>query len=282
IPLNPGSSVPGEFSIEDLKGSATVRIHYDRAANTVDVYADYVDGALPYRPTYVKDYDDSTEFNPQLIRVDEARWQLWLVGTMAGPDEEDAYYSIETQRFLGTRFDFEPIGPRPFPEPGTFFTLGMPVTRMICSPIFEGTPDGEGHFHFRFDFDQMRDAAGTPGVINMAVPFDLCHPDQVTNYWTQTRLPDDQFMSFDTFLNTINIGRSIIIAQSAEPYPKPASLAYRDNTFLAWGNLYPQLIPRGYRMDIGAGGILRRQSGVDHHNPPYAPSTIDLCPEVTP
>lgn len=277
IPLTPGFTIPNEFSIEDLHGEARVRIHYSRRRGTVDVYADFENGALPYRPTYEKRFDDSTEFNPQMVRVEDARWQMWIIGALAGRHQEMAYYDLATQRFLGTRFDFQPLGSRPAPVEGTYFTVPFQITRMICSPIFEGNEQGEGHFHWRYDFHRMADAAGTPGTIQMIAPFDFCHPDYVSNYWTQERLPDEMYMSFDLFLQSIADGESIGIAVSAEPYPKPPSLAYRDNTFIGWGNTYPQIMPPGWTVNVRSGGALERVSGRNEQNDPWPASILDLC-----
>lgn len=136
IPLTLNFCLPGEFCIQEqsqIDGSAVVRIVYDRSANTVDVYADFE--GPPYRPTYEKDFDDSTEFNPQFMKVENAHWQLWLMGTVFGRYHETVYYDATTLKFLGTRFDFEPHGDRPFPEEGTYFTAPVPGIRMVCSPL---------------------------------------------------------------------------------------------------------------------------------------------------
>jgi hypothetical protein len=277
--MNPGGCAPAEYCIRELEGRARIRIHYSRERNFVDVYADYTDGALPYRPTYEKSFDDSTRFNPQFMRVEDARWQLWLVGELAGPSEELAYYDLATLQFIGTQYDFEPYTDVPFPAEGTYTTLSIPATRMLCTPIFEGNEDGEGHFRFRFRFDRMEDALGSPGTINLQLPFDLCHPDELTNYWTQTRLPDSAFLSFDDFLSSIHNGRGIVVAQSAEPYPKPEVLGYRDNTFLAWANQYPQALPRGLTAQFG---VVTEDPGVNGQNPPFPPGVIDLCSTEAP
>lgn len=278
IPLTLNFCLPGELCIQEqsqIDGSATVRIVYSRARNTVDVYADFV--GLPYRPTYEKDFDDSTDFNPQFMRVEDARWQMWLMGTVFGRYHETLYYDATTLQFLGTRFDFAPHGPRPFPAEGTYFTAPAPAIRMICSPIFEGNPDGTGHLHFTLQFDRMEDAAGSPGVVNTIHPFDICEPDALTNYWTQTRLPDDMFMSFDYFLESIWNGEGIGIAMSAEPYPKPPELAYRDNTFITWGNMYPSVVPQGFGLDFRNFGTITPISGVTEQLDPWPPSRRHLC-----
>ena len=278
IPLTLNFCLPGEFCIQDqsqIDGSATVRIVYSRARNTVDVYADFV--GLPYRPTYEKRFDDSTDFNPQFMRVEDARWQMWLMGTVFGRYHETLYYDATTLQFLGTRFDFAPHGDRPFPAEGTYFTAPAPAIRMVCSPIFEGNPDGTGHLHFTLRFDRIEDAAGSQGVVNTIHPFDICEPDALTNYWTQTRLPDDMFMSFDYFLESIWNGEGIGIAMSAEPYPKPPELAYRDNTFITWGNMYPSVVPQGYGLDFRNFGTITPISGVSEQLDPWPPSRRHLC-----
>lgn len=278
IPLTLNFCLPGELCIQEqsqIDGSAVVRMVYSRAANTVDVYADFE--GLPYRPTYEKDFDDSTEFNPQFMRVEDARWQLWLMGTVFGRYHETLYYDATTLKFLGTRFDFEPIGDRPWPAEGTYFTAPAPAIRMVCSPIFEGNPDGTGHLHFQLAFDRIEDAAGTPGVVNTIHPFDICEPDALSNYWTQHRLPDDMYMSFDYFLESIHNGEGIGIAMSAEPYPKPPELAYRDNTFITWGNMYPSVVPQGYGLDFRNFGTITPISGVTEQLDPWPPSRRHLC-----
>ncbi len=277
FPLTAGLCIQNEFCLEGLQGEPEARIRYSRSHNSVDVYVDFARGELPYRPDYTKDFDDSTEFNPQLTHVEDARWQLWMMGTIFGRYRELAYYDIATQRFIGTRYDFAPLGPRPAPAPGTYFTIEAQATRMFCSPEFEGRPDGSARVHFRFDFDRMADAEGTPGTVALIVPFDFCHPDHLSNYWTQTRLPDDMFMSFDTFLDSIDDGDSIGLVATAEPFPRPPALAFRDNTFVGWGNMYPQSIPPGMHMDFNTGGVLRPVTGFNHQLDPWFPSVLDLC-----
>lgn len=272
-----GFCLPGEFCFRGLEGEVNIRIDYSRAAGTVDLYADWTEGAYPYRQDWEKDWDDSTPFNTQPTRIDDARWQMWMMGSVIGRYRDIAYYDSTSLNFIGSRYDFVPIGTRPWPPAGTYFPVEVTAIRMFCTPMFESNPDGSGSAHFTWDWDRMEDAVGSPGVIAMILPFNLCRPDELSNYWTNTRLPDEMFMSWDWFLESIWQGEGIGIASSAEPFPKPSYLAYRDATFIAWGNFYPNSIPNPMRLDMASFGTVIEADGINGQLDYWAPASVDLC-----
>ncbi len=275
--MTQGFCLPNEFCFRGLEGEVHIRIDYSKSANTVDLYANWTEGAYPYRQTFSKDFDDSTAFNTQPTTVSDGRWQMWMMGSIIGRYQENAYYDATTLDFIGTRYDFEPIGPRPWPPAGTYFPVPATATRMFCTPLFESNPDGSGSAHFTFNYDRMEDMMGTPGVIALIIPYNLCRPDELNNYWTQTRLPDEMYMSWDWFLESIWNGEGIGVASSYEPFPKPAYLAYRDATFIGWGNMYPQEIPRPMRLDMRSFGTLIEEDGINGQLDPWPAGSVDLC-----
>lgn len=279
IPMFLGGSVPGEFSIVEPSmkaGSGEVKIKYSKKKNLVELRAKFK--GLPYRGSWVKDYDNSSQFNVHFNEVHNAKWQLWFVGTMFGRKHENAYYSASTLKFLGTKYNFAPFTNTPPPAVGTYFPVALPMLQMVCTPIFEGKPNGEADVTFKFRYDRIEDALGSPGALYTATAFDACLPDKIDPYWTNARLPDDQFMSFDTFLQSIWNGEGIAVSMSAEPDPKPAELAFRDNTFIGWSGMYPALIPPGYAPDSrSATGRIVPQPAGSYQVPPNPPSRRNLC-----
>lgn len=277
--LGVGGAAPGEFAIIEpsmVNGQAKITFKYSKKKNLVEVTGKFK--GLPYRPTYHKTFDNSTAFNKQFMEIQNAKWQLWLVGTMFGRQHEQAYYSATTFQFLGTRYDFAPLGPKPAPAVGSYFTTPIPALQMICSPIFEGKPNGEAEIKFRFRYDRMEDAVGSPGTVFMYTAFNGCLPDQLDGYWTDYRLPDEKFMTFDTFLQSIWNGENVVVAMSAEPDPKPPELAFRDNTFIGWSGFYPAEIPKGWSMDARSGtGRLRPTPTGSYQVPPFPASRRNLC-----
>ncbi len=277
-------SLPGELNIQTpamLAGGAHVNIKYSKKANTVKVHLHAI--GLPYRATFTKDFDDSTEFNQEYVTLTNAHWQFWLMGTLFGRYHETAYYDSTSLKFLGTRFDFVPIGIRPFPAAGTFITAPVNAIRMICSPIFEGQPDGRLDFEYTLQYDHIADAMGTPGTVNAVLPFDLCEPDHLTNYWTNTELTPDMFMTWDYYLESMHNGEGLGTVFTAEPDVKPVFLGVRDNDMVGWGQIWPQQVPKGFGMDfltaanaIG-GGSIRPIHGSTYQLAPWPLSTRHLC-----
>jgi hypothetical protein len=282
IPFTLDLSLPGELNIQTpsmVNGSARLHIKYSRSKNTVDFDATF--HGLPFRQTFTKDFDDSTAFNPQFVTVKDAHWQMWLMGTLFGRQHEDLYYDLTTPGklpFLGTVYDFQPIGPKPFPAPGTYTTVKGNALQMVCSPEFEGKPNGEGHLHFTLQYDRIADAAGTPGTINLILPLDACKPDALSNYWTQAELPPSKFMTWDTYLESIWSGEGIGFVTTAEPFPRPPELAFRDNDFVGWGNVYPGTVPSGFGMDFRTFGTIIPIHGSTYQLAPWpATSRRNLC-----
>jgi hypothetical protein len=282
IPFTLNLSLPGELNIqtpEMIAGHAGLHIKYSKSKNTVEFDAEF--HGLPFRPTITKDFDDSTAFNEQLVTVTDAHWQMWLMGTLFSRQHETLYYGLTTPGklpFLGTIYDFQPIGTKPFPAPGTFATVQANALQMVCSPEFEGKPNGEGHVRFTLKYDHIEDAMGTPGVINLILPLDACKPDALANYWTNSMLPDSKFMTWDTYLESIWSGEGIGFVTTAEPSPKPEFLAFRDNDFVGWGNVFPGVVPQGFGMDFLTFGTIIPIHGSTYQLAPW-PSTSrrNLC-----
>ena len=277
-------SLPGELNIEEpsmLKGGAHVDIKYSKKANTVKVHL--TAKGLPYRHTFTKNFNDSTQFNPQLTQLADAHWQFWLFGTTFGRYHELVYYDATTLAILGTQWDFAPYTSTPFPAAGTYISAPVNGIRMICSPEFEGKPNGDLDFEFTLQYDHIADAVGSPGVVNLVMPFSLCEPDGLSNYWSSVRLPDSMFMTWDYYLQSVWNGEGIGSVFTAEPPVKPPPLTFRDNDMVGWGQIWPQIIPKGTGMDFltaangTGGGSLRPIHGSTYQLAPWPPSTRHNC-----
>lgn len=284
FPMTEDISLPGELNIEEpsmIAGGAVVTIKYSKRANTVKIRLRAK--GLPYRHTYDKVRDDSTEFNKQLVHLDNAHWQFWLFGTTFGRYHELGYYDSSSLKLLGTQWDFAPYTSKPFPTAGTYITAPVNGIRMVCSPIFEGKPNGDLDYEYTLQYDHIADAMGTPGVVNLVMPFDLCEPDKLDNYWSQAELPPSMFMTWDYYLQSIWNGEGIGSVFTAEPAEKPDFLAYRDNDMVGWGQIWPQQIPRGFGMDFltaangFGGGSLRPIHGSTYQLAPWPDSTRHNC-----
>ncbi len=93
VPLTLDMTMPGELSIQTpsmVAGSAALHVTYSKKRNIVSCALDA--RGLPYRPTFSKQVDDGTPFNRSLLTVKDARWQLWLVGSVFGRQHEDVFY----------------------------------------------------------------------------------------------------------------------------------------------------------------------------------------------
>jgi hypothetical protein len=258
VPLTLDMSLPGEVSVQTpsmVAGDASVHVRYSKARNQVVVAFDA--HGLPFRPTFEKQVDGSHAFNTELPVVHEARWRLWLEGTLYGHQHEDLYYRHGKPRgFLGTRYDVEPLGPRAAPLPRSFEIVQGNARQMIASPLFEGNVDGDVHFEWSLLYDRMTDAWGTPGAINLILPLDRCEPDSLSSYWTQGALPDGKVMTWDTFLASIWAGEGVGFMVTAEPAERPKSLAFRSSGFVGWANVYPSTVPNGFGLDYCTFGTL--------------------------
>jgi hypothetical protein len=158
---------------------------------------------------------------------------------------------------------------------------------MVCSPMFEADPRtvftapdgkryGDANVQFTLQYDHIADAMGTPGVMNGTFPFNLCEPDQFSNYYTTTELPASTFMTWDHYLQSVWNGEPIMVGTSVEPDPKPDDLQFRDNTFIGWGNFYPDIYPPGYGPDVMGGGRIIKNRPT-HQNPMWPASRRHLC-----
>jgi hypothetical protein len=258
VPLTLDMALPGQVSIEEpamVAGGATIRVAYSKARNTVTI--DLEARGLPFRPSFAKNVDDSTAWNTQPMSVKNVRWQLWLAGTMFGRQHEDLFYGEGTPReFLGTRYDFPPLGEVAAPLPGTYELAQGNARQMIGLTPFEGSDDDDVAQRFVLAYDRLVDVWGTPGSLSLMLPLDGCKPDAMASYWTGTRLPTDKVMTWDTFLASIWSGEGIGFWITAEPESPPAELAYRESGFVGWANVYPAAVPRGFGFDYCSMGTL--------------------------
>jgi hypothetical protein len=275
IPLTLDLAMPGEFSIVEpsmVSGRADLRVEYSKARNVVEFRLDAQ--GLPYRPSFHKSVDDSNPFNRQLATVTDARWQLWLAGTLFGRQHEDLYYRAGNPRtFLGTRYDMQPLGPVSPPISGSYELFQGNARQMVGLPPFDPQPNGDVHVRFTLPYDRMKDDSGTPGAIQLFLPLNGCEPDALSNYWTSSALPANKFMTWDTFLESIWDGEGIEFMLTAEPLPKPDGFAFRSSGFVGWANVYPAVVPEGYGVDFCTFGTLVPTHEGSHQLSPWPTSS---------
>lgn len=246
LDLHIGFSAPNEVAIEEPSmcgATAKARVKYDKARGFVELEAWFSKGALPYKFSYTRTRDISTPYNQHPMSIQDGKWQLWFMGALQGK-EITFYYSLFTLQLLGSEFDF-PGGPPPNSIP-----VDVPVAQMMCTPIFEGKPDGSAHVKFRYDYAQLRDDRGTAGAFVTFLPLNLCEPDRLQAWYHNGGLPLSEALSFDDVLKSIWSGVGMGIASSVEPDPKPAYINSRDNLMTAWLGFYPQRVPNRIGVDL--------------------------------
>lgn len=249
VSLQPGSG-PLEVFIrtpEMCQGEASVTYNYSKSENKVRVRAQFTD--LPYQLDYTRTSDVSTPFNIHPVSIEDGKWQIWTIGNDLGVIIL-AYYDALTLDLIGTEFEF-PDGP----PPGSI-TIPVQGSHLICSPIFEGNPDGSADFEWEWDYDQMIDAAGNGGTLSTGLPVSLCNPDKIVVYYKNGGVEPSQAMSFDDVLKSVHQG-NFMVATSLEPDPKPEYLYSRDNLMVAHIGTYPMTIPKGYSIEMNSRTLRR-------------------------
>lgn len=273
IPLVVGTGAPNEiFIMEPVmcqeQARANVTIDYDKQKNTVKLRAKF-HKALPYRMSYTRAVDASTPYNQQPITVTDGKWQIWVVGRMFF--DSLFYYDAATLQLIGNEADF-PAGPPP-----NAFPVPVPTIQMLCTPMFEGTPNGDATFETTYRYDQMLDDRGSGGTYVAFLPYNLCKPDEYGPYYVNGGLHPSRAMSFDQVLQSIWDGNGMAISTSLEPDPKPAYLNSRDNTMIGWGGAYPAQLPKGLTANP-VNGLLERVTSCQTHVAPKFPAAyFNLC-----
>jgi hypothetical protein len=273
VPLITGLVAPKEVLLEEPimcspQAQANVHVSYDKSQNSVKFIADFKK-ALPYRMSYTRPVDISTPYNQFPVSVQDGKWQLWFARPFG--TESIFYYSGTTLKLLGNENSF-PGGP----PPGAI-AVSLPVIHLICSPIFEGDPEGNAHVEFDLAYDHMLDGIGNGGSYAIYLPYDLCKPDEYGAYYLPGGLPASKAMSWDDVLQNIWSGYGIAFSSSLEPDPKPSYLDSRDNLMIGWGNQYPQVWPRGTTRDTLAGTAVNRTSCGTQIMAPFPQAYFNLC-----
>jgi hypothetical protein len=271
--LIPGAGAPNEVIIQEPvmcqpDSSAHATVKYSKSKDLVDVTIDY--HGLPYRMSYTRPVDISTQFNQYPVSVQDGRWQVWFVQE-SPVNTANFYYDPNTLQLLGSEFDT----PNP---PADAIVIPVPTMRMIQSPIFEGNKKGLAHFHETFSYSKMIDWEGTAGVAVAFLPFNLCFPDQYSTYYTNGGLPTDKALSFDDVLGNIHGGYGLAVATSLEPAVKPDYLKARDNPMIGWAGGYPQAIPgHGVFADPIQGTVEYDACGPTHINRGWSSAYYNVC-----
>ncbi|MER2562112.1 MAG: hypothetical protein ABTQ32_15405 [Myxococcaceae bacterium] len=273
IPLSLGTGAPNEVFIQEPvmcqeQARAKVTIDYDKAANTVRVRGKF-HKSLPYRMSYTRPVDVSTQYNQFPVSVTNGKWQIWIVGRMLF--ESTFYYDAATLQLIGNEADF-PAGPPPNSIP-----VPVPTIQMLCTPMFEGNPQGDATIDTTYRYDQMLDMLGSGGTYVAFLPYNLCKPDEYGPYYVNGGLHPSRAMSFDQILASIWEGTGMAISTSLEPDPKPSFLDGRDNTMIGWGGSYPAQIPSGYSVQPISGLIQTMTSCQTHIEPKFPPAYFNIC-----
>jgi len=277
FPLQTGFAAPDEVAIEEPSmcngGSATVRFTYSKSHNTVRFEA--VFKGLPYRMSYTRPDDLSTQWNQWPTSITEGVWQIWLVGKMF-TRYSNFYYDAATLDLIGNEFDLAKTGG---PPPGSF-PVSLPVLHMIETPLFEGQPNGDAYTCVDYAYNNMVDDLGTGGTMQTYAPKKLCRPDDLVPYYTNGGVPASEHLTFDDFIDSINSGYTIMVAVSLEPRVKPAYLAARDNLMIGYTAMWPGFEFDGgvYQLDPISGTFATRTSPcATHIAPPLPGAYYDFC-----
>lgn len=273
IPLQIGAVAPTETVLEEPimcspDATAQVTIKYDKSKNEVKFVADF-HKALPYRMSHTRP-DVSTPYNQFPVSVQDGKWQMWFV-TRLFSFETNFYYDASTLQLIGNEAEF-PGGPPP-----NSFPISVPTIHMVCSPIFEGDPNGNAHLEVTYRYDQILDDRGAGGTYAAFLPYNLCKPDQYGVYYVNGGLPVAKASNFDQVLQSIWEGYGMAISSSLEPDPKPAYLNSRDNTMIGWGGGYPATMPNGVTIDPVNGLVKNRTSCATHEAPSFPAAYFNLC-----
>ena len=242
LSLQPGAG-PNEVFIRDLRmceSKAELQVNYSKSANKVHFRAEF-DG-LPYRPSFTRSVDISNQWNTHPVQVEDGKWQIWTIGRVFGI-LVTLYYDGASGNYVGNEYDF-PDGPPPFSFPVIY-----PMSHLICSPIFEGNPNGHAEVEWEYDYDQMLDELGSGGTIAGFIPENICEPDHLIAVYTNGGIAPEDAISWDDVLDQIHHS-GIMFATSLEPDPKPDYLASRDNLMIGHLGAYPQVIPNGYTLEL--------------------------------
>jgi hypothetical protein len=274
IPLSAGGGAPTELILEEPmmcrpEAKAQVTIRYDKSKNEVKFIADFKK-ALPYRLSVTRPVDTSTPYNQFPISVHDGKWQMWFV-TRVFSFQTNFYYDASTLQLIGNEAEF-PGGPPP-----NSFPIAVPTLHMICSPTFEGAPNGDAHLEVTYRYDQILDDRGMGGTYAAFLPYNLCKPDQYGVYYVNGGLPVTKAPNFDQVLQGIWEGYGMAISQSLEPDPKPAYLNSRDNTMLGWGGAYPAGVPEGVVVNPINGLISNRTTCGTHVAPNWPTAYFNVC-----
>lgn len=274
IELNIGGAAPNEVVLEEPmmcspQAKGKVKIKYDKSKNEVKMIVDFKK-ALPYRMSYTRPVDVSTPYNQFPVSVTDAKWQIWLAGRVFS-FETTFYYSALTLQLLGNEVEF-PGGPPPNSIP-----IKVPTLHMLCSPMFEGTPNGDAHLEVTYAYDSMLDYLGRGGTYFAFLPYNLCKPDEYGPYYVNGGLPVARAFNFDQVLQGIWDGYGMAISSSLEPDPKPSYLDSRDNTMIGWGGSYPASLPDGLTVDPISGLYKTRTSCGTHIAAPFPPGYFNIC-----
>ncbi|MDP1823197.1 MAG: hypothetical protein Q8L48_08150 [Archangium sp.] len=273
IPLGIGGGAPTETILEEPimcspQARAKVTIKYDKSKNEVKFVADF-HKALPYRMSHTRP-DVSTPYNQFPTSVQDGKWQMWFVTRLLS-FETNFYYDAATLQLIGNEAEF-PGGPPP-----NSFPISVPTLHMVCSPIFEGEPDGDAHLEVTYRYDQILDDRGAGGTYAAFLPYNLCKPDQYGVYYVNGGLPVSKAPNFDQVLQSIWEGYGMAISSSLEPDPKPAYLNSRDNTMIGWGGAYPIGVPDGIVSDPISGLLRNRTTCGTHEAPAFPPAYFNVC-----
>lgn len=272
VPLSLALGAQKEVILEEpvmcgADASASVDVSYDKAKNRVKFKAHFKK-SLPYRMSYTRPNDISTPYNQFPVSVTEGHWQLWLVANLNSV-QSIFYYDAATLQLIGNENDL------PGPPPNSI-PVSLPVTHMLCSPEFEGKPNGDGELEFDERYDHMLDLVGQGGTFVTYLPYNLCKPDEYGAYYTNP-LPATKGPSWDSVLDSIWNGYGFAISSSLEPVTKPEYLKSRDNLMIGWTGTYPLSIPKGLAVNPLNGLIYRKTTCGTHINPAFPTALYNLC-----
>ena len=244
--------VPPDHDCRGQKG--TVRIDWDKAANTVHVLVKYEH--LPAHPAIARTDGENYFFNPfhQAPKdVSDGAYRFWIIWGHITGKPLTFYYDASTLKLLGSEIDY-PNGPPPnvIPQPFPYFPL-------VCSQLFNMNPDGTGSHEFTLQYDNVGVEGGAyANSIVTLIPQDLCEAAPFQPNISQLRpyvpkqgwLPKDKGVSWDEVLKG-GLNFDTTVDDATTQYPGGVfPYVYSGISFMSGAPVTQGGVPRGSYLSV--------------------------------
>ncbi|MGA9770010.1 MAG: hypothetical protein WBV94_13285 [Blastocatellia bacterium] len=231
--------VPGDQVVDFASGvrNAFADVKWNKATNKASLRFHLEN--LPRRPTVhrVPGTNPKNAFTPDYPEtVVGAAYQFWFI-TLSIVRMGVFYYDRHTLDLLGE----DKTLPNP---PADALTLGLPMVRIVGSPLAEPNVNGVLDFTYHYNYDRVLDNEGNGGSEFALGPTNLRNAGEMNTLTTRIA-PASEALSFDAFL----AGPGFVLDTSVEPNPKPADLKSTFNPMVVSGGMGFIPLAAGLRVD---------------------------------